>query len=271
MKVYEHLWTNWGTSWSATDLNYKTNKNLIKLIKLQSMKLYLLRSVPVYLISICLRFCSSWFLSSSRRRSSSWRRMRSGVLKKTFSCIIRHLKRWTWAGLTALPLWIHCATLSHHHELVFVFRGLHLGLQLLFRLLNVSVHLISLLFLHLIQRFPSCWILKLESARLGKTGRLLPFPRRSGRVWWAQVGLANIKNKAVPVRKKVFIVSFASFLKIKGQLLLLYRRALKINQLLVTYLWYCGVFCNSFSGRPSSSSYCSVGSTITGRGDLFIF
>lgn len=35
-----------------------------------------------------------------------------------------------------------------------------------------------------------------------------------------------------------------------------------------TYLWYCADFCNNFSERPSSSSNCSVGSTITGLGDL---
>ena len=35
-----------------------------------------------------------------------------------------------------------------------------------------------------------------------------------------------------------------------------------------SYFWYIGFFWASFSGRPSSSSNCSSGSTMTGRGVL---
>lgn len=36
-----------------------------------------------------------------------------------------------------------------------------------------------------------------------------------------------------------------------------------------TYLWYCWFLMTSFSGSPSSSSYWSMGSTVTGRGNLW--
>lgn len=53
---------------------------------------------------------------------------------------------------------------------------LQLGLQFLFSFFNVPVHLVPLLFLHLIKSFPTRWELKLKCPGLSKTWLLFSFP-----------------------------------------------------------------------------------------------
>lgn len=57
-----------------------------------------------------------------------------------------------------------------------MFGRFQLGLQFLFGLSDVLVHLLPLLFLHLLQSFPARCVFELECPRLSKMGWLLSFP-----------------------------------------------------------------------------------------------
>lgn len=126
-----------------------------------------------------------------------------------------------------------------------MFGCLQFSHQLLFGLFNVLVHLLSLLFLHLMKSFPARRVFKLKRAGLSEMWKLLTFPGRGRK--------KDTYNSKVQKSTRQYKRQRAGW-----------RSKCSEN----TYLWYFGIFCSTFSGSPSSSSKCSVGSTMAGHGVL---
>lgn len=118
-----------------------------------------------------------------------------------------------------------------------MFSRLQFSLQLLFGLFDVFVHLLSLLFLHLVQSLPARRVLKLKGSRLSEAWLLLSLPevQKTNPDKFSSTGHKNLQG---------------------------------LEENIFTHLWYLGVFCSNFSGRPSSSPSCSMGSTMAGQGVL---
>lgn len=85
---------------------------------------------------------------------------------------------------------------------------IHLALQLLARLPDVLLHLLPLLFLHLVQGLPALGVLELKRAAVGKPRRLLTLSVKEEK----GEGVKNTSNNtskthSVPFNQKVVIES----------------------------------------------------------------